>query len=90
RAQAVEGVTVVRVGDIVDLVTSKGVELVVIPNVIGRTWTEAKPILEEAGFDLDYNFFADAGPDFFTVSSLDPAAGESAPRGSTVRVGFSA
>ena len=90
RAQAVEGASVVRAGDVVDLVTSLGVEQVEVPNVIGLSWSEAKQPLLDAGFDLEYNLFADAAPALFTVTSLDPAEGTLAPRGSSVRVGFSA
>jgi len=90
RAQAVEEASVVRVGDVVDLVTSLGVEQIEVPDVIGLKWAEAKPILQDAGFDLEYNLFADAAPGLFTVISLDPAEGTLASRGSTVKVGFSA
>jgi len=90
RAQAVEGASFVRAGDVVDLVTSLGVEQVEVPNVVGLSWSEAKQPLLDAGFELEYNLFADAAPALFTVTSLDPAEGTLAPRGSTLRVGFSA
>jgi len=90
RAQAPDE-TPVRTGGTVDLVTSLGVELVEIPNVIGLSWTEAKPKLLDAGFRLDYNIFADApgASDFFTVSNLDPDENTLARKGSTVKVNFS-
>jgi len=78
----------VRPGGTVDLITSRGPELVVVPDVVGLSWDEAKPQLEAAGFDLSYNIFADAAPALFEVTGLDPAGGSEAPKGSTVRVTF--
>ncbi|MDP3208684.1 MAG: PASTA domain-containing protein, partial [Rhodoglobus sp.] len=89
RAQAVEGATVVRTGDVVDLITSRGVELILVPDVIGLSWTDAKPQLEAAGFRLDYNLFADAAPGLFTVSNLDPDENTQQPKGSTIKINFS-
>ncbi len=87
--QASDGATVVRVGDTVDIITSLGIEQVEIPNVVGETWDTAKQKLLDAGFRLDYNPFADAGPQFFTVSKLSPDGGTTADKGSTVKVSFS-
>ncbi len=89
RAQGVDGATVIRTGDTVDLITSKGVELVTVPNVIGLTWADAKPQLVDAGFSLDYNLFADAAPGLFTVTNLDPDENTDQPKGSTIKVNFS-
>jgi beta-lactam-binding protein with PASTA domain/tRNA A-37 threonylcarbamoyl transferase component Bud32 len=89
RAQLGDGSQPVRVGDTVDLITSKGVELITIPDVVGQTWADAKQQLVDAGFELDYNIFADAAPNLFTVSDLTPDGGTQAPKGSTVKVNFS-
>jgi eukaryotic-like serine/threonine-protein kinase len=89
RAQGVDGATIIRTGDTVDLITSKGVELVTVPNVIGLTWADAKPQLVAAGFSLDYNLFADAAPGLFTVTNLDPDENTDQPKGSTIKVNFS-
>ena len=89
RLQAGDGTIPVRTGDAIDIITSKGVEQVEVPDVIGQTWADAKPILLEAGFDLDYNIFADAGPGLFTVTKLTPDALTMAPKGSTIKVSFS-
>ena len=78
----------IRVGDTVDLITSRGVELILIPDVVGQLWSDAKQQLLDAGFELDYNIFADAAPNLFTVSVLTPDGGTTAPRGSTVKVNF--
>jgi len=79
----------VRVGETVDLVISQGREPVVVPDVIGQTWADAKPQLEALGFDLSYFLGADANPQLFVVSSLNPSAGSSVPKGSKLAVTFS-
>ncbi len=89
RAQPIDGATVVREGDTVDLITSRGVELIAVPDVIGLTWSDAKAFLVDAGFRLDYNLFADAAPGLFTVTTLDPAENSLQPKGSTIKVTFS-
>ncbi|MEP6479714.1 MAG: PASTA domain-containing protein, partial [Rhodoglobus sp.] len=81
--------TVVRVGDTVDIVTSKGVEQIPVPDVVGMSWADAKQPLLDAGFKLDYNIFADAAPNLFFVTKTTPGAGENAPKGSTIKVNFS-
>ena len=78
-----------RCGDTVDIITSMGVEQVEIPNVVGETWATAKQKLLDAGFEIDYNIFADAGPQFFTVTKLSPDGGTTADKGSVVKVSFS-
>lgn len=89
RAVSVDGTSPIRVGDTVDLITSRGVELITIPNVVGQSWADAKQQLLDAGFELDYNIFADAAPGLFTVSDLTPDGDTQAPKGSTVKVNFS-
>ncbi len=89
KLQIGDGSGPVRVGDTVDIITSMGIEQVEIPDVVGETWDTAKQKLLDAGFKLDYNIFADAGPQFFTVSKLSPDGGTTADKGSTVKVSFS-
>ena len=79
----------IRVGDTVDIITSLGIEQVEVPSVVGETWDTAKQKLLDAGFNLDYNIFADAGPQFFTVTKTSPDGGTMADKGSTVKVSFS-
>ncbi|PJJ72400.1 serine/threonine-protein kinase [Diaminobutyricimonas aerilata] len=79
---------VIRVDDTVDLAVSKGPEPVEVPDVVGDTWAAAKEALTAAGFQLEYNRLADAFPGAFVVSRIDPEAGETAPKGSTIRVNF--
>jgi len=89
RLQVGDGSAPVRIDDTIDIITSKGVEQVEVPDVVGQKWSDAKQILVDAGFTLDYNIFADAAPNLFTVSALTPAAGTFADKGSTVKVNFS-
>jgi len=88
RAQATDGTSPVREGDTVDLVTSKGVEMVTVPAVIGESWTNAKQKLLAAGFKLSYSPLADLSPDSVTVATLSPNAGTSQPKGTTISVTF--
>ncbi len=89
HAQLQSGAAFVRVGGAVDLITSEGVEQIAVPNVVGKTWADAKPALQAAGFLLEYNIFADAAPNLFTVTKITPGGGTLAPKGSTVKVNFS-
>jgi beta-lactam-binding protein with PASTA domain/tRNA A-37 threonylcarbamoyl transferase component Bud32 len=88
RAQALEGATVIRVGDSIDLILSRGVELIEVPNVVGMTWLDARPELESAGFSLNYAAIGDIAPAFVIVSGLTPGAGERLPKGSTITISF--
>ena len=90
RAQHPEG-NAIRVGDTVDLITSLGPEPVEVPDVVGMTWDEAKAILQNAGFQLSYNPFADTPvvSGTISVSSVSPGAGEVVAAGSTLSVSFS-
>lgn len=88
RAQPIQGETIVPEGGTVDLIISRGIEQVAVPNVVGKSWAEAKPILENAGFRLDYNIFADMAPGLFTVSKTSPDAESKVDKGSTIKVRF--
>jgi beta-lactam-binding protein with PASTA domain/tRNA A-37 threonylcarbamoyl transferase component Bud32 len=79
---------VVKPGDTLLLETSKGPEPVPVPDVVGKSWDVAKKALQDAGFQLKYSPIADVAPNAFVVSKISPAAGEQAPRGSTVTVNF--
>jgi serine/threonine-protein kinase len=75
----------VRPGDAIDVVFSKGQDLVAVPNVVGRTMAEAVQILEGAGFVAERGFAEQFFP-FVTVQSQDPAADTQLVRGSTVKL----
>jgi serine/threonine protein kinase/beta-lactam-binding protein with PASTA domain len=78
-----------RVGDTNVLLTiSRGPEMVAIPNVVDETWAEAKTKLSGLGFKLNYNHLADVGSQIITVQTVDPAAGQSVPKGSTLKITF--
>ncbi|MEZ5323213.1 MAG: PASTA domain-containing protein [Microthrixaceae bacterium] len=66
----------------VDVVVSKGPELVAIPNVLGRTGADAAGILESQGFVIDN---VDGSPSN-KVTAMTPAPGEMKPRNSAVRL----
>lgn len=74
-------------GDTVKLTVSKGRDVVAVPNVIGMSWSRAKPLLKEAGFALDYLAAADLLSSVQVVATT-PGAGKEALRGSTVTVSF--
>ncbi|WP_166983487.1 Stk1 family PASTA domain-containing Ser/Thr kinase [Paramicrobacterium fandaimingii] len=79
-------------GDSVNLLVSKGQDLVAVPDVVGMTVNEAKQTLEEADFTvkIDSNIpkqYWDAViNDLFAVDSTDPEAGAMIKRGSTVTI----
>jgi len=78
----------VRVGDTVDLVFSQGPAPIVVPDVIGWTWADAKPALEQAGFKLSYSPLADISPGQVVVNAVSPSVGTEHPRGTVVQVSF--
>ncbi|MDO4243063.1 MAG: Stk1 family PASTA domain-containing Ser/Thr kinase [Actinomyces sp.] len=69
-------------GDTVDLVVSKGPEMVTVPDVTGMSEQEATAALEAAGLVVQISHVL--GGLFGTARSTDPAAGESVKKGSTV------
>jgi eukaryotic-like serine/threonine-protein kinase len=79
---------VFRVGDVqpVLLITSRGPEMVVVPNVVGLTWAKAKAALLAANFTLSYNPAYDAVANSILVTSTNPAAGTSQIKGTKVKV----
>ena len=82
-------------GDAVGLEISRGPEPVQVPDVEGKTWLEARPILEAAGLVVEYwnnnsRLIGETLPGIATVEDLDPQAGETVPKNSTVRVRLSA
>jgi eukaryotic-like serine/threonine-protein kinase len=72
------------------LITSRGPEMVVVPNVIGQTWAKAKATLKAAGFALSYDPNADKGiaPNIATVTKVSPGAGQPEVKGSTLTITF--
>ena len=81
-------------GDSVTLTTSRGPEQVAVPDVVGRLWTEAKKALTDAGFEIKFKNDGQSGtianiPTLAmvaTVSSINPGAGQTVNKGSTVTV----
>ncbi|WP_350346874.1 Stk1 family PASTA domain-containing Ser/Thr kinase [Agromyces sp. G08B096] len=75
----------VRPGDTINVVISKGQDLVAVPNVVGMKMSDAIPALEAAGFTVAHSFPAPFLP-FVTVTSQDPAGDAQALRNSEVKL----
>lgn len=69
-------------GDTVIVTISLGPEMVQVPNVSGKSESEAVQILKDAGFAVDVR--RQLGGVFRTAHSTDPASGASVPKGSTI------
>lgn len=69
-------------GDAVDVVVSKGPEMVAVPSVQGMSESEARKALEDAGLQVTTSDVL--GGLFGTAHSTDPKAGEKVRKGSTV------
>ncbi|HKY59126.1 MAG TPA: Stk1 family PASTA domain-containing Ser/Thr kinase [Aeromicrobium sp.] len=69
----------VEKGSTVTLYVSRGEASV--PNVVGKSVSDARNTLEDAGFDVEVN-----GPDDGKVTDQDPNAGEDLSRGETVEI----
>jgi serine/threonine protein kinase len=79
----------VREGETVLLTTSRGPQLFDVPNVIGMNWVDAKRLLENAHFKLNYNHLADFAPGTVTVQSVTPSgANGPLPKGTILKVKF--
>lgn len=70
-------------GDSVSLTVSKGPELVEVPNVYGKSISDATAILEDAGFTVEVERRANF---FDIVGNQSPGAGEMARPGSKVTI----
>jgi serine/threonine protein kinase/beta-lactam-binding protein with PASTA domain len=71
------------------LVTSRGPQMVTVPNVVNQTWASAKALLLKDHFKLSYSALADVGGgQLVTVQSVDPGAGQSVPKGTLLKIKF--
>jgi serine/threonine protein kinase/beta-lactam-binding protein with PASTA domain len=86
--QGIRNGDTVRPGDTITLQISRGPEPVVIPDVVGKTWAEAKPILQALKLDLRYNAAYDIPgvPSIAKVSAISPDTGTSVPPGTRVNI----
>jgi eukaryotic-like serine/threonine-protein kinase len=64
------------------LTISKGPEMIVVPDVRGRSEEEATDILQDAGFEVNVNQLFFTG----TVFNQSIYGGDRAPRGSTITI----
>ena len=87
RTEIADG-AIIRPGDSIALTISKGKEQIAVPDVVGTSWDKAKKALTAAGFTFTYNnkVAADTLPQFFQVATTNPAFGQSADKGSSVKV----
>ncbi len=86
RAVPVAGAEIVRQGDFIDLITSKGVEQVTVPDVAGKILNDAIQTLRDAGFRVSDSDFTEAQKALFKAKSTNPAAGTLRPKGSAVSI----
>lgn len=78
----------IRQGDEVRLVISKGPQPVVIPQVVGDFWVDAKRKLLAAGLRLDYPTALDQYEDIITVKKITPGQGTTVPKNTVIKVEF--
>ena len=71
-------------GGTVTLTVSKGPPKVTVPAVVGQQWTQAEATLTNLGLKPEEHFVG--GNTKGQVTATDPSAGQSVPKGSTVRV----
>jgi eukaryotic-like serine/threonine-protein kinase len=89
KTQLPSGVKVVSTGGFVDLLISKGQDLVEVPTVVGQTIASAKADLEAAGFvvTVDTNVPSVGwSSTLFPVQSQNPAGNGKAKRGSNITI----
>lgn len=84
-----EGAEITK-GSELQIIVSDGIEQVTIPGVEGKTWSEARPLLEAAGFAIVYrdtlSQFLAGGPDFAIVRDMNPSGGTAVDKGTTINV----
>ncbi|RJQ53266.1 MAG: Stk1 family PASTA domain-containing Ser/Thr kinase [Actinobacteria bacterium] len=77
-------------GDDIDLVVSRGTQTATVPNVVGRTTSQARVALGNAGLKMNVADEQNSDEPAGTVLSQDPSAGTNLPVNSTVSVVVSA
>lgn len=75
-------------GDEIGLTVSLGIEQVTVPDVVGLSWAEARGALEAAGVVPVYSSLADSSPSAYEVASINPGAGTTVGRGTSVAISF--
>jgi serine/threonine-protein kinase len=75
----------IKVGTAVDLVVSKGVGMIAVPSVVGRSLSKAKDELQKAGFTVgNLKSRSDEDHSDGLILEQTPAANQQAPKGSPV------
>ncbi|MCU1545011.1 MAG: pknB [Homoserinimonas sp.] len=81
-------------GGSVNLIISKGIEQVTVPEVVGKSWRQANIALSNAGFEVRFSNpiskWLSSVPDNATVKAIDPQAGAQVDKGSTISVSLQA
>lgn len=79
--------TKIKAGETVTITVSKGIEMVEVPNLIGKTEEEAKKAIEEAGLKLNTVINAeDTSKDDGTILKQSLDAGSSVEKDSTITI----
>jgi beta-lactam-binding protein with PASTA domain/tRNA A-37 threonylcarbamoyl transferase component Bud32 len=80
---------VVKPGDTIPLQISDGPAPVAVPQIVGLSWAQAKPMLDAAGLKYSYDHAADgAAAQIVFVKSTSPQPGTMVHRGDTIKVRF--
>jgi len=81
--------SVVKPNDTIKLQISGGPAPVAVPQIVGLSWAQARPLLDAAGLKYSYDHAAD-GPaaSLIFVKSTSPAPGVMVHRGDTIKVRF--
>lgn len=82
--QTPEGGVSIEAGGMITIVVSKGPNTAKVPDVTGKTESEAKQVLGDAGFDVMVNY--QVSPDDGIVLTQDPIPGFTAEVGSRVTI----
>ncbi len=84
--QSVEAGEEISIGTAVDIVISKGVQKVEIPEVSDMDYLAAKTVLESLGFKVKVKYQHKWGEETGDILSMSPAEGKKAAVGSTIKM----
>ena len=73
-------------GSVLQLIVSDGKEQVAVPDVVDKSWRDARDALTALGFKYEASPLAETFPDACTVTKTSPKAGTSVDKGSTIKV----
>jgi beta-lactam-binding protein with PASTA domain len=76
----------VKKGRKVFLTVSGGIELVEVPNVIGKNRSDAEDILKSIGFEVEVDYLDTKGTESDIVLDMSPSPTSKIPRGSKIKL----